>query len=477
MIEHSFFCRMFASISQWFGRQFGYSKCIAVFLSQNDRQATVENSILYRVIHWMRSICLTLFSILGVDRASTGSIFRNPLLWGGIAIVGAVVFPTMVVLLFVVAAFGTLFLDLCCNKQRKLKYFAINKYIYIFAAIYGVSIFTSVTIGGSLLGGLLMVCFMLFSLVVVNIVQTRKQMDFVLILFILMGVLVSLYGFYQFAFPEKFSGVWHDKEMFEDIGFRVYATLENPNVLGEYFLLVIPLAFAYFLTGKTLRTKFIFLASFFIMMLCLILTYSRGCYIGILVAGFLFLVLLDKRFIILGIFGILLLPMILPQTIINRFMSIGNMADSSTSYRMYIYLGTLAMLKDYWFCGIGPGTNAFNLVYPAYAYNGISAPHAHNLFLQTVCDTGFCGIIAFIAILYQYYKVAFASFIHEKNREYRIFNIAGISAITGFLVQSLFDYTFYNYRVVLMFWAVLGFGILFTKMEALKGESQQEVEG
>ena len=57
-----------------------------------------------------------------------------------------------------------------------------------------------------------------------------------------------------------------------------------------------------------------------------------------------------------------MLPFVLPETIINRFLSIGNMADSSTSYRVYIWLGTIAMLKDYWFCGIGPGAAAFNQV-------------------------------------------------------------------------------------------------------------------
>ena len=29
-------------------------------------------------------------------------------------------------------------------------------------------------------------------------------------------------------------------------------------------------------------------------------------------------------------------------------------------------MGTLAMLKDYWMCGIGPGDAAFNAVYAEY---------------------------------------------------------------------------------------------------------------
>lgn len=77
---------------------------------------------------------------------------------------------------------------------------------------------------------------------------------------------------------------------------------------------------------------------------------------------------------------------VLPDTVISRFTSIGNLEDTSTSYRVSIWMGTIAMLKDYWLCGIGPGTGAFNLVYPAYSYNAANAQHAHNLFCRS-CRT------------------------------------------------------------------------------------------
>ena len=37
----------------------------------------------------------------------------------------------------------------------------------------------------------------------------------------------------------------------------------------------------------------------------------------------------SRRFIFLGIIGLLMLPFVLPETIINRFLSIGNMAAIS----------------------------------------------------------------------------------------------------------------------------------------------------
>ena len=137
------------------------------------------------------------------------------------------------------------------------------------------------------------------------------------------------------------------------------------------------------------------------------------------------------------------------------------MADSSTSYRVYIWIGTIAMLKDYFLSGVGLGTSSFNLVYPLYAYNDIVAPHSHSLYLQLLVEYGFVGFIVFAGIIYNFYKETIISYIKEKNW----IIAASIAAITGFLIQSATDYTFYNYRVILVFWTVLAFGISMTKRE------------
>ena len=255
--------------------------------------------------------------------------------------------------------------------------------------------------------------------------------------------------------------------MFSDIGFRVYSTLGNPNVLGEYLLLIIPFVVAFFFNTKGFLKKGFFFIVGCMLMLCLILTYSRGCWLGILFAAVIFLIFLDRRFIILILIGLVIMPFILPETIINRFMSIGNMSDSSTSYRFFIYMGTLSMLKDYWICGVGPGSAAFNMVYPSYAYDSITAPHSHNLFLQVMCDSGICGEIAFLALIYRAYKTCFIS-LKKAAEENKIFIIGAISALSGFFLQSMFDYTFYNYRVMLMFWVVLALAMLYSNIDKLR---------
>ena len=153
-----------------------------------------------------------------------------------------------------------------------------------------------------------------------------------------------------------------------------------------------------------------------------------------------------------------LVQVVLPETVISRFTSIGNLTDNSTSYRVYIWIGTLAMLKDYWLCGIGPGDGAFNMVYPAYSYKGIVAPHAHNLCLQIVCDAGIAALGVFLLLLFVYFRMLCSAMSREKDPASRLLQIAFTAGVCGFLVQAMTDYSFYNYRVMFLFWAVLALG-------------------
>lgn len=467
ILKSSIIYNLFASAGNWFSKQFDESRLIGRFLTDRNTADLSEGSIFSRIFQFIVKLFRVIFEKLRLTKLFDGSIFKMPFLWCFLAFVFSPVLPTMVVLALALVGFGSLLLKLFCEKNFKLKHNALNKFVLIYALVYFISTFTSVNVRGSLQGGILTTAFILFYFVVLNSIQTRKQLNILTLCFVCFGVLIAFYGFYQYLNPSKFSGSWVDKEMFSDIGFRVYSTLGNPNVLGEYLLLIIPFVVSYFFSVEGLLKKGFFFIVGCVLMLCLILTYSRGCWLGILFAAVIFLILLDRRFIILALLGLAIMPFVLPETIINRFMSIGNMSDSSTSYRFYIYMGTLSMLKDYWICGVGPGTAAFNMVYPSYAYDSITAPHSHNLFLQVMCDSGVCGILVFIAIIYRTYKTLAIGLKKAVKRD-KIFIIGSISALSGFFLQSMFDYTLYNYRVMFIFWAVLGLSMLYANIGELR---------
>lgn len=460
-LKQSYVYKMFVAISNWLTKIFSESALVGFFIKDVNHEKRDTETIFVKLINKIIEVLRKLFCKLKLDKLFEDSIFAKPMIWLSLTVFLTPFLPTMVCIAMVIFTGLSLFLKLMINPEFKLKYFKANLWVLLFILVIAVSAFTSISVEESYQIALVMIAFAMAYFVIINTVETKKQLKFLLYLFVIAAALSAVYGIHQYIFGDVYSQAWLDSEMFEDIKMRVYSTFENPNVYGEYLILVIPIAVGLFWTEKGFWKKLFLLGIIGITTLALVLTFSRGCWLGILFALALLAIMIDRRFILLGVVVLLAMPFVLPETIINRFMSIGDMSDSSTSYRVYIWMGTLAMLKDYWFCGVGLGETSYNTIYPLYSYNNIEAPHSHNLYLQFVSQFGIIGLITFLGMVYNFYKDTTIKMLKKKD-----ILLAGIVAgMTGFFLEGMFDYTWYNYRVILIFWMVIAFGIVATKLE------------
>ena len=141
-------------------------------------------------------------------------------------------------------------------------------------------------------------------------------------------------------------------------------------------------------------------------------------------------------------------------------MSIGDMADSSTLYRVYTWKGCAEMLKEHFWGGIGYGNQAFSELYPMYAYAGIEAAvHSHNLYLQILITMGFSGLLCFGLIIFFYAQKSFEYSKSPVSRDSYLFVIAAFFSVCALLIMGMFDYVWYNSRIFFIFWAALALGI------------------
>jgi putative inorganic carbon (HCO3(-)) transporter len=473
ILDASLFWRALMALCLWFSRQWQRSGVIQWFLHPRAwTPALSRSSIFFWLWSGLRGGLCRLYQLLHLERLFAGSIFLKTWLWCAIPVVLAPALcvgrPSMMVLALAAVGYASLLLNLVRDPSRALAWSPINRYILLYAAVYLAGTFFSVNLRGSLQPGLLSVAFILFSVALYNAITNRSQLDTLIFLLVLVGTLISFYGILQYLFGWGYqSAAWVDSDMFSSISFRVPSTLENPNMLGQYLILIIPLGGAKLLAARDWTTRGFYLVCCGIMCVCMLLTLSRGAWLGLLFAGAVFVVLLNPRLILLAPFALVLLYFVLPDTVITRFTSIGNLSDSSTSYRVYIWMGVLAMLKDYWLCGIGPGDAAFNMVYPAYSYNSIIAPHSHNLFLQIVCDAGIAALAVFLILLFVYFRMMCTALSREKDFASRLLQIALTAGVCGFMVQAMTDYSFYNYRVMFLFWAYLALGAASTRRSQL----------
>lgn len=330
-----------------------------------------------------------------------------------------------------------------------------------FATVSCISAFSSYTSAASIKIWFLYFVFILFSIAVCDLSYKEGELRRVLMCFALSLCAASLLGVYQQFFDFDIGQKWIDLEMFGSSSNRVYSTFGNPNVFGEYLILLIPVVFSLMLTVRDKRIKAFCLLCCILSCASLIYTQSRGCWLAFILAFSLYLIFIDRRFLLLLLVLIVASPYIMPDFVVKRFMSIGNMQDTSTSYRVYIWLGTLNMLSDYWFCGVGLGGEAFSKVYTFYSYSSVSAPQAHNLYLQIISEMGISGFLSFVMIILFWFKDAVSAYFSASNKksEETVLLLGLCAGMTAFLIQGLFDYVFYNYRLVMTFWIMLALGV------------------
>lgn len=405
---------------------------------------------------WVNSLLAPL-AVIGF--AAVFLMLRKPAVGVFFLVFAAPLLPTMADVALALLCIFALVVYGITNEGFKFKFDGIVFFITVFLMVYGIAALTSFSMLNSFSIWAIYFVFTSMYFVIINTVKTEKTLMNLLTAFVISGFLVCLYGVAQYLFGWDTSQAWIDEQMFEDIKMRIYSTLGNPNVLGEYILLVLPASVGLMWVHKKAAPKIVYAGISAFMFLALILTFSRGCWIGIMFAAAIFITFAAGKLWGLGLIALPMLPIVLPESIINRFSSIGNMDDSSTSYRVYIWMGTLAMVKDFWLSGIGMGQKAFTQVYPFYSYNGIVAPHAHNLFLQILVESGVAGIGVFLIIALLFLRrimVAYGA--GGKGAKLSTLMTALAAGACGFLLQGMFDNCFYNYRVMLVFWCTLAMG-------------------
>ncbi len=270
---------------------------------------------------------------------------------------------------------------------------------------------------------------------------------------------VSAIGLYQ-NFTGNVSAEWIDTEMFDAIEGRVVSTFENPNMLGEYLILLLPMIAGVTLGEKQAVRKGNHLVCFAIGAVCLIYTWARGAWLGFIFAAVVFMLMWNRKAMGLIVAAACALPFavpFLPESIVSRFASIGDLSDTSTNYRVYIWRGSVNLASDYALTGIGVGREAFGRIYPYYSFAGIeTAPHAHNLFLQLFIEVGIFGFIIFGAVLICMLQSGFSLAKCGEDKEVRLIGCGALCGVLAALLQGMTDYVWYNYRVFFIFWIVIG---------------------
>jgi O-antigen ligase len=232
------------------------------------------------------------------------------------------------------------------------------------------------------------VAFMLFMPFVLTAVRTHQDLRRVVYAMVLGLALTFPYAIRQMV---RFDA-------------RMGTGLYEPNYFAANLVLVIPLALSIAAVQPTPGRRQLWLVIALSLATSLFLTSSRGGFLGLLVAGTVFVYRRRGAMAALGLVGVLVLAA-LPTQLGERAIATltgdggGERAaglDASNQAHTALFWGALRMISDAPLTGVGP----YNFKSFSAAYSGLDANFiAHNTWLELAAEAGLPVLIMFLLLL------------------------------------------------------------------------------
>jgi putative inorganic carbon (hco3(-)) transporter len=315
--------------------------------------------------------------------------------------------------------------------------------------------------------------YMLGFALMVRVLRSPRYRNLLITVYLLVALAVSVKGIQQSLYGAEALATWVDTQSSLANTTRVYSYLGNPNLLAAYLVPAIALSVAAIFTWRRWTAKVLAAVMVVVNSYCLIVTYSRGGWIGFVVLGFVLLILLVHWFsiylpqfwrvwtmpLVLGISAVaVLMAVLFVEPVRDRVASIFvGREDSSNNYRINVWSGVLKMIHDRPLIGIGPGNSVFNKVYPHYQLTGFSALSAYSVFLEVMVETGAIGFTCFLWLLLVTFNQGWTQLQRLRqtaNRE-GFWLMAAIAAMLGMLSHGLVDTVWYRPQVSTLWWLMI----------------------
>lgn len=306
-----------------------------------------------------------------------------------------------------------------------------------------------------------------------RVLRSSQARSFLIAVYLSAAAVVSIVGLRQWFFGAQALATWVDPESSLAGTTRVYSFLGNPNLLAGYLLPAAVFSAAAVFAWKRWLPKLLAIVLWAVNSACLVLTFSRGGWIGFVVAGFALLLLLAHWFSVYlpRFWRIWLLPLVvgasaaavvlavvMVEPLRDRVASIFvGREDSSNNFRLNVWMAVIEMIKDRPVLGIGPGNDAFNQVYPKYQEAGYTALSAYSVFLELAVEAGLVGLACFLWLLLVTLNQGWQNI--QRLRQLRnregFWLMAAVATLVGMLAHGLVDTVWYRPQVSTLWWLVI----------------------
>ena len=305
---------------------------------------------------------------------------------------------------------------------------------------------------------ILLINYLTIFYLIIHTFRSRSQIRHLVYIIIGVATFLSIFGLFKRIGINPFP--WWDYGDIKHIPDALSSTYGNRNHLAGYMEMAIPLILGLFMTGYRGGRLFLLVYLTFIMLTALVLSLSRGGWIGTLIGlSFMALALLisryfkRKRFLIALIAGFVVVTLIVLAStpVVERIRTFEQKEEiPNFQSRVSRWGGVIDIIQDHPLIGTGPGT--FATIFTQYQPPGFASRsfYAHNDYLHFISEVGLLLIAIVVWMIIALYRKGFKK-MQNPSRLIRGITVGAMSGITAILVHSISDFNLHIPANVLLF--------------------------
>lgn len=306
---------------------------------------------------------------------------------------------------------------------------------------------------------------------IVNVVNTRERLNRVVRFIILAGAISAVLGVVFYFLPRDLTirilsslryvkypeGASVLRFINDDPSgtLRAISTSVDPNVLGGLMILVGALCAPQIFASKPLLPRSVILGSVAAMFLCLVLTFSRGAFLGFGFALLIIAFVKYRRLLPILLVGAVIFWFVpITQNYISHLLDAFAGADRATQMRLGEYQDAFTLISRYPIFGVGfLGTPDVD------TYIGVSS-----VYLLMAEQMGLVGVAAFLTTMGIFFLRSLQAWFDSVQSDAGLSPILlGVcAALIGAMTAGVVDHYFFNLdfpHSVTLFWMYVGLGV------------------
>jgi O-antigen ligase len=381
--------------------------------------------------------------------------------------------------LAMLACFGVWFYKWLRHRQEKpLRKTPLDISIILFMAVGLVLLFAAapdMTIG--IEGLRVVIQYMLWFFVVTQLLKSPEGAKRLLNILVLSGLLVGLYGVYQFIIAVNVPAHWTDmKEGY--VRTRVFSIFTTPNMLAGYLTLLIPAAVGLFVAEKSKPRKVYYASAIAIMGMCLLFTMARQGWIACGISLIVYVWFKNKKLLlpaVLGVVALFVFCMFFLPSVSSRILyllSPDYIMSSSKGGRVFRWTQALELFGQNFWTGMGLGQYGGSVALSHKLNNSVSLD---NYYLKTAVEMGIFGLTALLMLVYSLF--AWCSRAVAKIREpgQKDWAIGLLSGLVGVILYNFTENMLEIPLISTYFWMCAGIVMFlaYGQHNALRDQSDQ----